>query len=790
MSVTARPSPSLPADPTSAGAPVAAATGRERRNVPPEIGGSLLAAAAVVAGASSLTTSVRGSSWVLPLIEVVAVIWLVGVGGRLTQLPSVGTVLLQVGGFLVAVTSLFTTGGIGGVLPNSAALIQARALFGDAVAQVAGTSPPTVSTPALSFLIAVTVGCAALAADIFLTLAKSPALVGLPLLCLYSVPVSILDTMLPWYTFAAPAVLYLALLSLPRRGSRQAGTHSWLGAALPGSAITALTVAAALTVAGSMTVVGTGGRLPHTASGGVALSPFASLQGSLKNSIAVNVLIATGMSAPDYFQTVALSTWTANRGWSLGQVQADVSSGSGRLSPAAVPAAGATVTITAQNLRDRFLPILPGTSTISGLADTWSYDSALGTVFRPDPVSPGRYQLTVDPAKPTRSALQADAVDTGGDWTQAGPLSPLVQATARQVTAAQAGPFDKAEALQRWFTDPANGFTYSLDVPAQDTDDALVNFLTHKQGYCQQFASAMAIMLRSLRIPARVVLGYTQGTHRPDGSYLVTSRNAHAWVDVKFRDNGWVRFDPTPAVNGQGGQQGFTDTKAASGSTPAPAAPSITTATSNRPRTEGQPAADTPTAAAAQADGHSTDKRAAGPNWIPTILLTLLAVGVLAGGFATPTVLRRKRRFIRLAIAAAGGEGAAAAAWNELEDTAIDHQLFPQSTESARAIANRIARRAQLTTSERTGLRMLVLQVESGWYALPPAAGISHARADEHGHASSATATLTKPDAAPDHRDGADFAAVVEAVVEGLLLHAPLPLASRLFPHSLRSGAG
>ena len=788
MSVSVRPS----TEPTSIGAPAAPTTAPERRNVPSRIGQSVLAATAMIAGASSLASVVSGRSWVLPLIEVVMVIWLVGVGGRLLQLPAAGTVLLQTAAFLIALTSLFTTGGVGGVLPDAAALAQARSLFVDAVAQVAGTSPPTASTPALSFLIALTIGCAALAADILVTVAASPALVALPLLCLYAVPASMLDTtLLPWYAFAAPAVLYMALLWMPNRQGRQAGARDSAGAAWPGLAITALTMVAALTVAGASTVIGTAGRMSRAASSGVAVSPFASLQGSLRSSTAVTVLTAAGLTTPDYFSTVALTTWTANRGWSLGQVQADLNSRAGNLAPSTVIQAGSPVTVTAVNLQDRFLPILPGTAAITGLADTWSYDSALRTVFRPVAVNPGRYLLTVEAKKPDRRALQADTAAGGGDLTDTGPLSPLVRSTAQQVTAAQNGPFDKAAALQRWFTDPANGFTYSLDVPAQDTGDALVNFLTHKQGYCQQYASAMAIMLRSVNVPARVVIGYTQGNRRADGSYLITSRNAHAWVEVKFRDNGWVRFDPTPPVNGQGGQQGFTDNTDASAITTQSTAPPLPATESNPPRDERPSPKDTQTAAPARTDLSSTNDADPGASWTPVALLTLSILAAAAAGLAAPTALRRRRRRRRLAITTSGGAAAAASAWDELEDTAIDHHLYPQPTESARAIANRIARRAQLGPTDRTRLRQLVLQVETGWYCPSPSSGtaIRGDLLDVHdGQAGASTATLTRADTIPGSLDGADFAAVVRAVIDGMHTYARVRGADRVFPPSLRGG--
>src|SRR5262249_15182489 len=79
-------------------------------------------------------------------------------------------------------------------------------------------------------------------------------------------------------------------------------------------------------------------------------------------------------------------------------------------------------------------------------------------------------------------------------------------------------------------------------------------FLFHsKTGYCEQFASSMALLARLLGIPARVGMGYTAGTQRSDGSWVVSTKDAHAWPELYFSGVGWLRFEPTPAGGvGQG----------------------------------------------------------------------------------------------------------------------------------------------------------------------------------------------------------------------------------------------
>jgi transglutaminase-like putative cysteine protease len=115
---------------------------------------------------------------------------------------------------------------------------------------------------------------------------------------------------------------------------------------------------------------------------------------------------------------------------------------------------------------------------------------------------------------------------------------------------------DRALALQSWFVGPNSPFTYDLDVPALRGDDALERFVVEDQvGYCEYFATAMAVMLRATGIPARVATGFLPGrvTAQPDPDadqplteFTVSTADAHAWVEVLFPGYGWITFEPTP----------------------------------------------------------------------------------------------------------------------------------------------------------------------------------------------------------------------------------------------------
>ncbi|MGZ4196974.1 MAG: transglutaminase-like domain-containing protein [Solirubrobacteraceae bacterium] len=94
----------------------------------------------------------------------------------------------------------------------------------------------------------------------------------------------------------------------------------------------------------------------------------------------------------------------------------------------------------------------------------------------------------------------------------------------------------------------SHGFSYNENTPVHRYP--LESFLfTDKFGYCQQFAGAMAMLLRMGGVPARVAVGFTTGSYNNSGhDYVVGDIDAHAWVEAWFPHYGWVRFDPTPPV--------------------------------------------------------------------------------------------------------------------------------------------------------------------------------------------------------------------------------------------------
>lgn len=135
------------------------------------------------------------------------------------------------------------------------------------------------------------------------------------------------------------------------------------------------------------------------------------------------------------------------------------------------------------------------------------------------------------------------------EYLQLPQLDQRIPQLARVVTAGADNDYDKAMALQRYLM---SQFGYTLQLPRITPQDPLADFLfVRKQGHCEYFASSMAVMLRTLQIPSRVVNGFrTSEFNDLTSNYVIRASSAHSWVEAYFPGYGWVTFDPTPTGGG------------------------------------------------------------------------------------------------------------------------------------------------------------------------------------------------------------------------------------------------
>ena len=181
---------------------------------------------------------------------------------------------------------------------------------------------------------------------------------------------------------------------------------------------------------------------------------------------------------------------------------------------------------------------------------TW--DGVRGQAFVDGGLEPGtEYTVQSEVVVPTAqevAPLQFATAPNDGPWTQVpDDLDPRIIQIAENWTAGATSDYQKVIDIQDHLKGPESQFLYDETVEPLEGQDALYQFLHEtKIGFCQQFAVAEATLLRVLGIPARISVGYQDGELQDDGSFLVTTKDAHAWVEVLFPTYGWLPFDPTP----------------------------------------------------------------------------------------------------------------------------------------------------------------------------------------------------------------------------------------------------
>ncbi len=134
-------------------------------------------------------------------------------------------------------------------------------------------------------------------------------------------------------------------------------------------------------------------------------------------------------------------------------------------------------------------------------------------------------------------------------YTQLPPDLPgRVGGLAHEITVDAETPFDKAVLIEKNLQ--RLEYNLEIDPPPFDADGVDHFLFNQRQGYSEYFASAMAVLLRTVGVPARVAVGYTTGepTDVPN-IYAVADNNSHGWVEVYFPGYSWIAFEPTPGVS-------------------------------------------------------------------------------------------------------------------------------------------------------------------------------------------------------------------------------------------------
>ncbi len=516
---------------------------------------SIASAAAVLLAALSLSPLLDGGWWFPRTVVVVCCMVATGWVARLLRVAAPLIPLVQFAALVELLTLLFARGeAVWGFVPGPGAITQLREIAAQGADYAAATRAPAGPDEGLLLLIAAGVGLIALAVDTLATGLDLPGMTLIPLGVLFLVPWTIGGGTAANWWFAAVAVGWLAVLS----ALQSQRTALWSRGARPGApgaaiVITVATTGLAILAGGLATLRGpvnpsasaTGAR-----SGTVAVDAMVSMRRSLVNNDPRPVItFTTSADSPEYLRLAILEVFDGEAWTAAGPSQT--------VPQAPVASEGPSVEYELQvkHLAGTTIPSPSGTfSTVAEWPVEWDQRTTLpqrtdGKGVQGTAVVLQAVAQDFDPADlRAASDILADAdghpADNLADPTaQTGSRLPSL---ARRITQGETTRFDKAVALQRWFTDDG-GFEYSTEVDGGSGADALQDFLTDRVGYCEQFAATMALMARAVGIPARVAVGFTHG--RPDtGAWVVRGTDAHAWPELWMGSAGWVRFEPTPGT--------------------------------------------------------------------------------------------------------------------------------------------------------------------------------------------------------------------------------------------------
>ncbi|MGY2004640.1 transglutaminase family protein [Blastococcus sp. SYSU DS1024] len=659
------------------------------------------AAAATLLGALALSPVFTSRAWVPPVVTVVVAVLAGGLalraalarfaGDRAGSRPVevLGPVVVPVGQLVLVacvLTAVFVPDAApAGVLPTPAALARLAEVFGAGAAEIREQATPALPLTGLLALTTLFVGLVAVVVDLLAVTARQAAVAGAALLPLVCVPVATVTGGIGLVALVGPAAGFAVLLWADQRRSLEGpsggGAAVRIGAvAVAAGAVLGTTVP---TLPEGSFATGLGGGAGSAT--GTSLDPAAELRGQLTLPEPIELLrVDTSVEDPGYLRAVALDEYDPAEGWSLSNLDGEVSVADDDLlapPPARQPTRQVVAEVQVLDHDDRFLPVptSPLSVRTDGEDDAWRFDDATGTVFGRGITSAGlTYRATAIEPRPSHELLARAAPLAPDDPLQQRfgtlpELDPAITDLVAGLTEGAGTPYERVLRIQAYLTDRSNGFVYSLSTAPGTSGDDLVDFLRLKRGYCEQYAGAMAVLVRQAGLPARVALGYTPGDAGPDGTRLITSDDAHAWVEVYFQGSGWVPFDPTPlAVDRQVELPWSPRTTTQERADAAPAVPAPPVAPQPAaPRTDRLPQAAPQVAAPTQP---GADR---GPLLIGAGALALGVVVLAAPGCAR--ALQRRRRL--------AGDGT----WAELRATATDLGVHLHPSWTPRRVADALA---------------------------------------------------------------------------------------------------
>lgn len=293
------------------------------------------------------------------------------------------------------------------------------------------------------------------------------------------------------------------------------------------------------------------GRLPEPAAPPVGAGDRIDI-GAGRGARGTDVVFLVGAQKPDMWRATTYDHWDGEAWDRSPEARARVAGGY------VAPGIGDVESEFSQSTQD--VIVLAESTGVLVAAARPSYASAPATVvsrgadstlYPSPPLSRGDAYTVFSDAAQARAgvlrAIRAASVpsDVAGAYLQLPEVAPRVRALAADVTAGRTSTYAQVRAIEGWIDDHTS--VTDAVAPAPAGADPLEAFLfDQRSGSAERAATAMAVMVRALGIPARMAVGFLPGTRtEAGGPFLVRARDAHAWVEVWFPTVGWQRFDPT-----------------------------------------------------------------------------------------------------------------------------------------------------------------------------------------------------------------------------------------------------
>lgn len=659
---------------------------------------------------------------------------LVGLTLALLRVPRAAILFSQV----IAVVGVLAWRGLR-LAPAGDAVESLRALSAEGVQAIRSSTPPLPLEPGVLWLSIVVAAVLVIVVELLVNGLEQPAWSIAPLALGYGVSALIVSPDLSWWLMVPVLAGYVAILLSVTGAGEAAGQASRAGSyhlsrAIVGLAGGAIAVGLSLVIAAAVPL---GDKQPWSdggTDGPIQLSdPTVRLNEDLMRPTDAPVLTyRTSNGEPAYLRTVALPSLTSS---GAGLLPMSLSrSGLEQAYPYRDLAERIEVEVQMAAVPSEYLPA-PFAAAQWDAEGSWSFDPetlsiVAAGVDRIQQTVNLHYEVESTVPNPTRAQIEASGSGGGVEGVNREVpqgLDPGVARLTAEVVGEAATAGEKALLIQRFLR--SDEFEYSLQSPTSGGADAISSFLLEQRsGYCIHFASAMIAMARTEGIAARMAIGFAPGQLQADGTYAVTSHDAHAWPELFLDGLGWVAFEPTPAYEGD---PEYVDPSSIQ-QPPAPTSPA--------PETDPAEAA-TPTVAPPTTDPLQpetpADDASGGLGGASGWLLGVLGALALA---ASPALVRIALRRARLRSGQPPGE-ASDAAWREVQALFADHGLsWPDGSPGPSGAAAAAA----LPPEGADALRAISVTVERSRFARDGATP-TELRAQVHALRSTLSRTASRP---------------------------------------------